>query len=133
MASLSEVANTIRSLPLREIAENVRSAAARVNALVSDPVLDESVQRLNRSLAQIEQAAVTTNRNIGPIAESVRNAAAAAESAARRAEQLIGSSQKQNYDLAELVRELTRAAEAVRALASYLTENPDSLIKGRRE
>jgi paraquat-inducible protein B len=133
MASISEVANTIRSLPLREIAENMRSAATRINALVSDPVLDESLQRLNRSLIEIEKAAVTTNQNIGPIAESLRNAAAAAESAAKRAEQLIGSSQKQNYDLAELIRELTRAAEAVRALASYLTENPDSLIKGRRE
>ena len=64
---------------------------------------------------------------------SLRNAAASAESAAKRAEQLMGSGQKQNYDIAELVRELTKAAEAVRGLANYLTENPDAVIKGRRE
>ena len=46
---------------------------------------------------------------------------------------VIGSSPRQSYDIAELIRELTRAAEAVRALASYLTENPDAVIKGRRE
>ena len=63
--------------------------------------------------------------------ESLRNAAASAETAAKRAEQLLGSSPQQNYDLAALVKELTRAAEAVRGLASYLEENPDALLKGR--
>ena len=65
--------------------------------------------------------------------KSLTNAAASAEAAAKRAEQLLGTSQKQNYDVAELIRELTRAAEAVRTLANYLSENPESLIRGRRE
>ena len=68
-----------------------------------------------------------------PIVESLRNAAASAEAAAKQAEGLLGTSQKQNYDLGELIRELTRAAAAVRELAAYLSENPDSLLKGRRE
>jgi paraquat-inducible protein B len=133
MAALNDVASTIRNLPLQEIASDVRSAAQRVNALVSDPILDESLQRLNRSLIQIERASTITSENIGPIAESLRNAASAAESAALRVQALAGTQQRQGYDLGELVRELTRAAEAVRALASYLTENPDALLKGRRE
>jgi paraquat-inducible protein B len=158
MASITEVANTIRDLPLREIAENIRSTTRRLDALVSDPALDQSLQRLNRSLAQVESAATTVNRNAEPIANSLRNAAQSAEStakkveanvdplieslrntadaaeaAAKRAETLLGSSQKQGYDVAELIRELTRAAEAVRALSTYLTENPDALLKGRRE
>lgn len=165
MAAITDVANTVRGLPLREIAENFRTTSARMNALVSDPALQQSLERLNRSMAEVEKitttagrnvdpivtslrnaadsaesaaktvesAANTANQNIDPIVTSLRNAAASAEQAAKRAEQLLGSSQKQNYDVAELIRELTRAAEAVRALASYLTENPDSLIKGRRE
>ena len=158
MASISEVANTIRSLPLREIADNIRSTTRRLDAMVNDPALNESLQRLNRSLAQVESAATTINQNAEPIArslrntaqsaestakkietnvdpliESLRNTADAAESAAKRAETLLGSSQKQGYDVAELIRELTRAAEAVRALSTYLTENPDALLKGRRE
>ncbi len=133
MTAITDVANTIRSLPLREIASNIRSTTSRLDALVGDPALKESLQRLNSSMAEIEKVAATAGRNVGPLTESMRNAAAAAEAAAKRAEQLMGTSQKQNYDVAELIRELTRAAEAVRALASYLTENPDSLIKGRRE
>jgi paraquat-inducible protein B len=131
LASITDVADTIRSLPLREIAGNLRSASQRADALLSDPMLDQSLRRLNTSLAEIEKVAVTAGQNIEPLVQSLRNAATAAEGAAQRVEQLVGTSQRQNYDVAELIKELTRAAEAVRALASYLTENPDSLVKGR--
>jgi paraquat-inducible protein B len=165
MGAITDVANTIRSLPLREIAADIRSTTRRLDALVNDPAFDQSLQRLNSSLAQIESAATKANQNIDPIAtsirnaansaesaaktidgaatkasqnidpliESLRNAADSAEAAAKRAETLLGTSQKQGYDIPELIRELTRAAEAVRALSTYLTENPDALLKGRRE
>ena len=165
MASINDVANTIRGLPLREIAGHMRSSAQRLDALMSDPRLDRSLQRLDASLAEMERVAKTAGANadpivasirnaaesaesaaktiettagtaaagVEPIVESLRNAAASAEGAAKRAEELLGTSQKQNYDVAELIRELTRAAEAVRTLANYLTENPGSLIRGRRE
>ncbi|HWW61586.1 MAG TPA: MlaD family protein, partial [Thermoanaerobaculia bacterium] len=133
LGAIGDVANTIRSLPLREIGEHMRSVASRVDKLVNDPILDDSLRRLNTSLAEIEKITQTTGKNVGPIVESLRNAAAAADAAAARANQLLGSSPRQSYDIAELIRELTKAAEAVRALASYLTENPDAVIKGRRE
>ena len=44
----------------------------------------------------------------------------------------MGSASRQNYDLGALIKELTRAADSVRALAEYLTENPDALLKGRK-
>jgi paraquat-inducible protein B len=165
MSAITDVANTIRGLPLREIAADIRGTAQRMNALVNDPALERSLQRLDRSMAEVERIAGVAGQNadpivknlrsasesanrtaqsveatatkvgqsIDPVVESLRNAADSAEAAAKRAEQLLGTSQKQGYDVAELIRELTRAAEAVRALATYLTENPDAVIKGRRE
>ncbi|HEV7241533.1 MAG TPA: MlaD family protein [Thermoanaerobaculia bacterium] len=133
MAAIGDVATTIRNLPLQEIAGNMRSASARLDSLVNDPALDRSLRRLDTSLAELEKVAKTAGENVDPIVESLRNAAESAEAAAKSAQQLVGTSQKQNYDVAELIRELTRAAEAVRALATYLSENPDSLIRGRRE
>jgi paraquat-inducible protein B len=158
MASLTKVADKIGNLPIEEIAGHLRSTATRLDTLVHDPRLDQSLDRLNSSLADVEKVTATARQNAGPIVKSVRNAAESAESAAatakqnveplvqslrnaassaeaaaKSAEQIVGGSQKQNYDVAELIKELTRAAEAVRSLATYLTENPDSLIKGRRE
>jgi paraquat-inducible protein B len=138
LAAVGDIAARIRSLPIEEIAGNIRGATARANALLSDPALAESLQRVNRSLADVEKITADVQKitakgqeNIGPIIDSLRNAAGSAEQAAARAQQLLGSAPRQNYDLGELVKELTRAAEAVRALASYLEENPDALLKGR--
>jgi paraquat-inducible protein B len=156
MAAVGDIAARIRSLPIEEIAGHLRSTAQRIDTLVHDPVLDQSLQRLNHSLADLEKVTATARENAGPIVksvrsaaeslestaatakenvqpliESLRNAAGSAEAAAARAEQLMGSSAQQNYDLGKLIKELTRAAEAVRGLASYLEENPDALLKGR--
>jgi paraquat-inducible protein B len=122
----------INNLPIEEIAGHLRNTAARVDALVSDPTLSQSIQRVNRSLTDIEKVAAVTRENIGPIIQSLRDASTAAQAAAGRAEQLIGNASRQNYDLGALIKELTRAADSVRALAEYLTENPDALLKGRK-
>jgi paraquat-inducible protein B len=156
LSAVNDIATRIRNLPIEDIAGHLRSTAARLDSLVHDPALDESIQRLNRSLADVEKVTATARENVGPIAKSVRNAAAsaedvaktakenvgpivqslrntaaAAEGAATRAQQLMGTAPHQNYDLSNLVQELTRAAQAVRTLASYLEENPDALLKGR--
>lgn len=131
LAAVGDVAERIRRIPIEEIAGHLRSTAQRLDTLVNDPALDQSLQSLNRSLAEIEQITNVTRENIGPITESIRRAAESADAAAARAEQLMGTSARQNYDLGELIKELTRAAEAVRALAAYLEENPDALLKGR--
>lgn len=131
LASINRVARRIENLPLDEIAGHMRSASQRIDALVRDPALQQSLQRMNTAMADIQRVAATAGANIDPIVTSLRNAATSAESAAGRVEQLMGNAPQQNYDLAELVKELTKAAEAVRALANYLTENPDSLLKGR--
>ncbi|MBV9494055.1 MAG: MCE family protein [Acidobacteria bacterium] len=156
LGAVNDIAGRIRNLPIEEIAGHLRSTAQRLDTLVHDPAISESVQRLNRSLADVEKITATTRENIGPIAnnlrsassdaaqvaatakenvgpivQSLRNTAASAEAAAGQAQSILGSSQTQNYDLGALIKELTRAAAAVRGLADYLEENPDALLKGR--
>ena len=131
LGSLNRIAARIEGLPIEDIAGHLRSTAARIDSLVHDPALDQSLQRLNASLGDVEKVAATTRENIGPIVASLRNAAASAEQAATRAQQLMATAPRQNYDLGNMVMELTKAAEAVKTLANYLEENPDALLKGR--
>jgi paraquat-inducible protein B len=133
LASVNRIAARLERVPIEQIAGDLRAAATRINRLVQDPALDQSISRLNSSLAEIERASKTVGANVDPIVQSLRNAASSAETAAGRARELMGEGPQQNYDLGELVKELTRAAESVRALANYLTENPDALLKGRPE
>lgn len=145
LGAVNDITARIRNLPIEEIAGHLRSTAARIDTIVHDKALDESLQRVNRSLADVEQVTKTARENIGPITDSIRkasenvepivkslrNAAASAETAAGRANQLLGTAPRQSYDLSALIEELTKAALAVRTLANYLEENPDALLKGR--
>lgn len=112
LAGIGDVATTIRNLPLREIASHLRSASARVDRLVNDPVLDESLARLNRSLTDIEQAAAITRENVGPIAENLRSAAASAQNAARTVESTAATASAQVTPIAESLRNAAESAEA---------------------
>ncbi|HEX9130559.1 MAG TPA: MlaD family protein [Gemmatimonadaceae bacterium] len=131
LEALNQVAARIQNLPIEDIAAHLQSTAARIDTLVHDPALSQSLTNANRSLADIQKVAAVTRENIGPIMQNLRNAATSAEAAAGRAQQLMATTPRQNYDLGELIKELTRAAEAVRALVEYLAENPDALLKGR--
>ncbi len=133
LSSLNDIAARVQKIPIEEIAGNLRATTARVNELVHDPRLDQSLRNLDTALNDVQQITSNAKANAPEIVKSLRNAASSAESAAGRIQELIGSAPRQGYELGELVKELTRAAEAVRALASYLTENPDALLKGRAQ
>ncbi|HUJ14936.1 MAG TPA: MlaD family protein [Thermoanaerobaculia bacterium] len=130
-SGVNDLLARLSALPIEDIASHLQSTVARVDQLVHDPALSDSLHRLNASLADVQKVAAVTRENVGPITASLRNAASAAEQAAGRANQLLATAPQQNYDLGSLIKELTRAAESIRALSDYLTEHPDALLKGR--
>ena len=120
MGAIGDVATTIRNLPLREIATHMRSAAARVDALVNDPVLDQSLRRLNASLTEIERIAVTAGENVGPITRSLRNAAESAETTARSIETTAGTAAQSVEPIVQSLRNAAASAEAAAKRAEQL-------------
>jgi paraquat-inducible protein B len=120
MASITDVANTIRGLPLREIAGHMRSSAARLDSLVNDPRLDQSLDRLNRSLAEVERIANTAGRNVDPIAKSIRNAAESAEAAAKTIQSTAATAGENVEPIAQSLRNAAASAEAAAKRAEQL-------------
>jgi paraquat-inducible protein B len=114
MSAITDVANTIKSLPLQEIATDIRATASRLRSIVNDPALDQSLQRLERSMAEVEKVAVTAGQNAGPIVKSLRNAAESAESAAGQVEGAVG---KVSGNIDPIVQSLRNAAESAEAAA----------------
>jgi len=64
LAAVNDVAARIRNLPIEEIAGHLRSTAERVDTLVHDPALTESLQRVNRSMADVEKIIATTREKM---------------------------------------------------------------------
>jgi paraquat-inducible protein B len=120
LSAVNDVAARIRNLPIEEIAGHLRSTAQRMDSLVHDPVLDQSLQRLNRSLADVERITATTRENIGPVVRSVRNAATSAENAAKTVEATATTASQSVAPIVESLRNAAGSAEAAAARAEQL-------------
>lgn len=120
LSSINRVATTLNNLPLQEIAGDMRSAARRINALVSDPVLEQTLRRLDTSLTEIERVAVTAGEAIGPVSESVRNAATSAEAAARTIESTASLASENIEPIAQSLRNAAASAEAAASRVEQL-------------
>jgi paraquat-inducible protein B len=119
LASITKVANTIGNLPLDEIAGHLRGTAQRLDKLVNDPRLDESVQHLNTALTDLEKVAATTRQNVGPIAENLRNASESAQSAAKTVQT---TTEKASRNIDPIVQSLRNAATSAEAAAKRAQE-----------
>lgn len=122
---------SLQNLPIKDIAARLQSAMTGIDQLVHDPALSQAIQRMNASMANLQHITAVTSANVGPLIQSLRSTATSAQAAATRAQQLLATAPAQGYDLGSMIKELTRAADSLRALADYLTENPDALLKGR--
>jgi paraquat-inducible protein B len=120
MASITDVANTIKGLPIGEIAGHLRSTARRLDTLVGDPRLDQSLERLNSSLAQLEKVANTAGANADPIVTSIRNAADSAEAAAKTVETTATSASQSIEPIVASLRNAASSAEAAAKRAEQL-------------
>jgi paraquat-inducible protein B len=120
MASLTKVANTISNLPLAEIANDMRGASRRLNGLLNDPVLDQSLQRLDRSLAEVERITATAGQNAGPIVKSLRNAAESAEATAKSVEATAATASQNVAPIVESLRNAAASAESAAKRAEQL-------------
>jgi len=125
MAAVGDIANTIKNLPLREIATDIRSTAARLDALVGDPRLDQSIERLNNALAQMESVATKANRNADPIIGNVRDAAQSAANAAKTIETTAATASQNIDPIVQSLRNAAAAAEgAAKSAESMLGTGP---------
>lgn len=120
MSAITDVANTIRGLPLQEIASHMRNSARRLDTLLNDPVLDQSLRRLDRSLAEIEKVAVTAGNNADPIVKSLRNAAESAEATAKSVEATVGTAGQNIEPIVQSLRNAAASAEAAAKRAEQL-------------
>jgi paraquat-inducible protein B len=113
-ASLMRIAGKIEKIPLEEIASEVRHA----------------VQSLDSALQSADNLLRRTDAEIVPEARAMLDEARKTLNETR---ELLSEGAPLQHDLRETLRELTRAARSVRALADYLERYPEALIRGKKK
>ncbi|MBP0590298.1 MCE family protein [Paraburkholderia sp. LEh10] len=129
----SDVIGKVSALPIKETGEQVRSLAARINALSASPQIRDSLKHIDQAVTQIDRTLQQVSPQIGPLVAQLRETANAAEHAVAAADRTLGGDAASQNDLPAALRELTDTARSVRSLADYLDRHPEALVRGRRE
>ena len=129
----------IGSLPLTQIADNLRTITDQLRSLTSSPQLRSSLAHLDATLAAMDRMSrqagpqlAPTLRDVRATAATLRDAAQQMDATAEGARLAMGTSPAApNGNLQHALDELAGAARAVRSLASYLDQHPEALLQGR--
>jgi paraquat-inducible protein B len=105
--ALASVATKLDKLPLEKISADLRQTLATANALL---------RRLDTE-----------------VAPEARDALIQARKSLDSADRVLQPGQPLQQDMRETLREVGRAAQALRVLADYLERHPESLLRGKKE
>ncbi len=126
-------------VPIDQIGDNVRAITERLKALSSSPRLDDSIRHLDRTLAELDRTVRSAGPQVAPTLGDVRRTVASlrrtavnidATAAAAQA-MMSGRAAVPGGSVQQALQELTDAARSIRALADYLDQHPEALIRGR--
>lgn len=151
-SELTEIRNTVtdlvarvQKLPLEELVEKIVSATEGVDRLVNKPEIDDAIDQLDATLAEVRTAVGTLGRSVGPITDSTQATLEEARAAVARldttvqelnatisdARTIVEPGSPMQYQLLSSLEELEEAARAVRVLAQGLSAQPDAIIFGK--
>ncbi|HEX2720106.1 MAG TPA: hypothetical protein VHM71_04055, partial [Candidatus Deferrimicrobium sp.] len=121
-ANLKSLLVKLDKVPVEEIGNEARKAIA---------ALDGTLQNANRTLERVDGEIVPEAKKT---LEELRRTIASAERVLANADNtFLGPDAPVQQDLRDAMREIARAAKAVRALADYLERNPNALIRGKTQ
>jgi len=139
VAGLERLPAEISSLPLTQIADNLRTITGQLRSLTASPQLRDSLTHLDATLAALERISRQAGPQVAPTLRELRLTSASLRTAARQldataaaARLALGTSPAApSGNLRQALDELADAARAVRSLADYLDEHPGAILRGR--
>jgi paraquat-inducible protein B len=135
--SLANILDRLEKLPIEQIGEDLGQTVHHTRQLLGSSDLAQAVVSLNESLEQLNRFTKGLNSEFTPqmstLLEEARKAMVAGQGALSAAEKTLNADAPLTYELSQTLKELSRAARAVSALADLLERNPQALIYGKGE
>jgi len=120
-STLTRIAAKLDKLPYEEIARDLRTALKSLDKTLKG--VDQLVQGLHREVAPELKASL----------EEARRTLATAEKTLSAVQSTVEPRGALAVEARDALREISRAAAALRALADYLERHPEALIRGKEE
>ena len=119
--------------PLESIQETIANIAAKLDKIPFESIgtnLDRTLKTLNQTLKTADQALHQIDVSVLP---ELKGTLAEARQAVGGAQQLLSPDAPVQNNLQDTLKEVSKAAQALRVLADYLGRHPESLIRGKKE
>lgn len=138
---LSEFARKLGQVPIQQIGANVRAISDHLERLVASPQLTDSVRHLDHTLSVLDTTMQRVGPQLGPTLDSahraidsLRQAAGEIEATSASARKVVGANPlAASGNVEQTMRDLSGAARSIRALADYLDQHPEALLRGRAD
>ncbi|MGA8571967.1 MAG: MlaD family protein [Desulfobaccales bacterium] len=133
----------------KQLERNLEKALAGIDRFINNPDLAASIRALKETLQTARKLAARLDRQVNPVAGSVKNTAKDFRKLARDLDSRVGGvAEGLNktmtsargvlsedsplvVELEETLKEISAATRSIRQLADYLEEHPESLIRGK--
>ena len=156
-SSMQEFTETMESLSIQDLFNDVRQILAGLKVLVNSPELAgiltgvnqlvnsgellgivahaneaiDDVQALTLSIdGQLGSLSTSAERTLAKVNETLDGVQKTLD-ATRQALSITAEGSSMRYEFGQMMDELTAAARSVRLLAEYLARNPDALLRGK--
>ncbi len=139
MTGITDLLAKLERLPLDEIGRNLKETAAGANRIVNGPAVEQTVNDLRQSSADLRHLLSTLDDRAGDIMNSTQNmlkkTSKALDNATKTFDAFSGVVDKDTplgNQLYQALEQIAEAARAVRGMADYLERHPESLLQGKR-
>ena len=130
-ATAREAFDRLRSLPIEELIENANDAIAAVRDLARDPALTGAVEEFEATLRDTRQLVRSFDGQIDPISDQAVAALQKLETTLDAAQRTLEPGSPVVYQLGATLQEVSKAAQAMRALANTLERQPNAVVFGK--
>ncbi len=143
--TIQRLAKAFEKIDLEQIFEDIQSAVAAVEDLVTSPELKEAVTSLNQTLKDFDKLAIVARKlvndvdvQVEPTFADLRRALNSADVALKQAtktlasiDNVVGEDSPIMWELYNTLLQLQSMAREVNGLVSMLQRQPDSIIRGK--
>ncbi|MFZ4537577.1 intermembrane transport protein PqiB [Propionivibrio sp.] len=113
--------------------ESLQNSLVKLMKKLESIPVEQISADLHKALVSLDETLKSTSGAIQNVTPELRATLESANKALLSADKVLSAGSPLQQDARETLREVTRAAAAVRDLADYLERHPESLIRGKQE
>jgi len=133
--SLKSVMKGLENLNLVELTKSLSRTVRSVDTIMSSPMWQANLVMINENLIKTDTLFARLNRAIDPITDNVLETTKQTAETLNKIQLLVENlddiAVNNSYEIQEVLKEISRSAQALKRLSEYLEEHPSDIIFGK--